>query len=104
MINLRGKVIPVMDVRIRFGLPERSYDARTCIIVVNVKGWWVGLVVDTVSEVVDISPDQIEPPPQVAVGATEHFIKGLGKAGDTVRLLLDAPRVLGAEPQGLAEV
>ena len=59
---------------------------------------------DTVSEVVDISPDQIEPPPQVAVGATEHFIKGLGKAGDTVRLLLDAPRVLGAEPQGLAEV
>ncbi len=96
VINLRGKVIPVMDVRLRFGLEERPYDARTCIVVINVDEWWVGLVVDTVSEVVDIPDEQIEPPPHVGESG-QHFIRGLGKLGDKVRLLLDAPRLLSVE-------
>ena len=95
VINLRGKVIPVMDVRARFNLEERAYDGRTCIIVINVNDWWVGLVVDTVSEVLDIPADQIEKPPAVLSSGTEHFIEGLGKVDDKVRLLLDAPRLLG---------
>ncbi len=95
VINLRGKVIPIMDVRARFHIEERAYDDRTCIIVINVNDWWVGLVVDTVSEVVDISNEQIEPPPHAVGGTSEHFIEGLGKVGDNVRLLLDAGRLLG---------
>ena len=97
VINLRGKVIPIMDVRARFNLGERAYDGRTCIIVVNVRDWWVGLVVDRVSEVIDIPADQIEPPPDVGAGSSQHFLQGLGKIGDEVRLLLDAPRLLDAQ-------
>jgi len=95
VINLRGKVIPIMDVRARFGLPDRSYDDRTCIIVINVNEWWVGLVVDTVSEVLDIPEANIEPPPRIG-GSHSHFIEGMGMVGDDVRLLLDAERLLGA--------
>ena len=61
VINLRGKIIPVMDVRIRFRLPERAYDERTCVVVVNIRDAAIGLVVDTVSEVADIPESQIEP-------------------------------------------
>lgn len=95
VINLRGKVIPIMDVRARFNLPNRSYDDRTCIIVINVNEWWVGLVVDTVSEVLDIPKDHIEPPPRIGAGSS-NFIEGMGMIGDQVRLLLDAERLLGA--------
>ena len=95
VINLRGKVIPIMDVRARFGLPERPYDGRTCIIVINVCEWAVGLVVDRVSEVVDIRVDQIEPPPMVAGVGHDHYIQGLGKVGDQVRMLLDVAQLVG---------
>ena len=66
VINLRGKVIPVMDVRARFELPNRDYDDRTCIIVVNLDGTEVGLVVDEVSEVADIPIANVEPPPKTS--------------------------------------
>lgn len=93
VINLRGKVIPVASARRRFGLPDREADARTCIIVVDVEQDWFGLVVDTVSEVLDITPDLIQPPPPVFQAAKDHFLSGVGKTGDQVRLLLDAPRM-----------
>lgn len=97
VINLRGKVIPVMDVRTRFNMGARSYDDRTCIIVIHVDDWLVGLVVDTVSEVLDIPAADIEPPPE-AFGfgqRTDHFIAGMGKVGDEVRMLIDAEKLLG---------
>jgi purine-binding chemotaxis protein CheW len=95
VINLRGKVIPVMDVRRRFGMDDRPYDERTCIIVIHVGSWLVGLVVDTVSEVLDIPAADIEPPPDAFGQRQEHFIAGLGKVGDQVRMLLDAQKLLG---------
>lgn len=98
VINLRGKVIPVMDVRSRFNLPQRAYDGRTCIVVVHVGDWSVGLVVDTVSEVVDIPEEQIEPPPRVGGVESARFLRGMGKLGDHVRLLLDAEELIGASP------
>jgi purine-binding chemotaxis protein CheW len=101
VINLRGKVIPVMDVRLRFGLPERAWDDRTCIVVVHVGDWLVGLIVDTVSEVLDIPPGNIEPPPPAFGRGPQHFLAGLGKVGDRVRLLVDARALLGA-PAGTA--
>lgn len=93
VINLRGKVIPVIDARIRFRLPAKPYEARTCIIVVLTGGWSVGVVVDTVSDVVAIPPETTEPAPPVTVSG-DHYLGGLGKVGEEVRLLLDVDRFL----------
>ena len=93
VINLRGRVIPVMDVRIRFGLPAREYDDRTCIIVVNIDDKAIGLVVDKVNEVADIPDSQIEPPPK----AGQHdgnYILGIGKIEDEVKILLDINKLV----------
>jgi purine-binding chemotaxis protein CheW len=96
VINLRGKVIPVMDVRARFSLPERAYDERTCIVVVNVEDKAVGLVVDKVNEVASIPEDQIEPPPRAGHDNCA-YIQGIGKMGDEVKILLDVKRLLYQE-------
>ena len=95
VINLRGKVIPVLDTRTKFGMPERENTAETCIIVVDVGGRSVGLLVDTVKEVMDIAENQIEDPPHFGAGVDTAFVRGLGKVGDQVKILLDIDRVLG---------
>ncbi len=96
VINLRGKVIPVVDLRLRFGLAEAKHTDETCIIVVDV-GTETGVIVDTVQEVLDISDQQIEPPPAVGSDVNTEFILGMGKVGDRVKILLDINRVLGNE-------
>ena len=95
VINLRGKVIPVMDVRARFSLPEREYDERTCIVVVNVEDKSVGLVVDKVNDVAAIPNDQIEPPPRA--GGSCSYLQGIGKIGEEVKILLDIKHLLYEE-------
>jgi len=97
VINLRGKVIPVMDVRTRFHMNQREYDERTCIIVVDISGTTVGLVVDEVSEVADIPMDQVEPPPMGRQGKGNTFIKGMGKSGDSVKILLNVEALIKEE-------
>lgn len=93
VINLRGKIIPVVDMRLRLGIPEREYDERTCIVVVNVEGDLLGLIVDRVNEVTDIPEDQIEPPPSgEEVGG---LVKGLGKVREEVKILLDVKKIIG---------
>ncbi|MDY0190469.1 MAG: chemotaxis protein CheW [Desulfuromonas sp.] len=94
VINLRGKVIPVMDVRARFNLPAREYDERTCIIVVQLNTTSVGLVVDKVNEVADIQPENIEPPPRSTAGGSSEYIEGMGKMGDRVKILLNISKLL----------
>ena len=94
VINLRGKVIPVMDVRTRFKLASRDYDDRTCIIVVNINNTSIGLVVDKVQEVVDIPADQVEPAPEKARGRHSRFIQGMGKMADDVKILLNVEQLL----------
>jgi len=95
VINLRGKVIPVMNLRSRFGLEPIPYDDQTCIIVVDV-GVMMGIVVDTVQEVNDIPSDRIEEPPAIGMDEDSAFILGMGKVGDDVKLLLDIDQVLTA--------
>jgi len=97
VINLRGKVIPVIDVRLRFGMAERAYDERTCIVVVNIAGTAVGLIVDSVSEVINIPAGDIELPPRVKKGESSRFIKGLGKVGEKVKILLAVERLIYVE-------
>lgn len=95
IINLRGKIIPVIDVRLRFQKEERPYDDRTCIIVVEFNEIQAGLIVDSVDEVIDISDAQIAKAPQRQAGEIENsFIKCIGKTGDKIILLLDHEVIL----------
>jgi len=94
VINLRGKVIPVMDVRTRFGLPARAYDDRTCVIVVKIGDIDVGLMVDKVHEVIDIPADKTSPPPLLGNGERSRYVRGMGRVGDEVKILLDVQMLL----------
>ncbi len=97
VINLKGKVIPVIDVRRRFGFEPREYDERTCINVVQINDVAVGLIVDSVREVLDIAADQIDPPPNIRKGTENRYIQGLGKVGDRVKIILDINKFLFTE-------
>lgn len=98
VINLRGKVIPVMDLRLRFGMEAREYDDRTCIIIVNIDSSSIGFIVDTVAEVHDIYAKDIEPAPNFkSATGKEQYISGLGKIGDEVKILLDVKKILQKE-------
>lgn len=94
VINLRGQVIPVIDVRIRFHIKEVEYGDRTCIIVVNLNGTVTGLIVDEVAEVLDIPEDKVDPPPKTSKGAGGRYISGLGKINNTVNIILDLDKLL----------
>ncbi len=96
VINLRGKVIPVIDLRLKFGIDPTEYTDQTCIVVVDV-GALVGVIVDTVQEVLDISDEQIDPPPPLGASVDTTFILGMGKIKDDVKILLDIDKVLGSE-------
>lgn len=93
VINLRGKIIPVMDVRIRFNKDVIEYDDRTCIIVVQMKDICIGLVIDRVLEVVDIEESQITLPPQMGKNSN-RYINGIGKSGEEVKLLINCDELL----------
>lgn len=94
IINLRGKIIPVMDVRMRFNLPEKAYEDRTCIIVVSIKGLEMGLIVDHVSEVLEIPENQIDSMPSVSKTTSQRFVRGIGKTEGGVKIILDLDKML----------
>jgi len=94
IINLRGKIIPVMDIRIRFKKKPRDYDARTCIIVVNMEEVLVGLIIDKVVEVSDIPVSNISPPPKINKDYRNRYIEGIGKLDTGVSILLDCSKLL----------
>ena len=99
VINLRGLVIPVLELRLRFGMDSREYDDRTCIIVVDVSGVngqiMTGMLVDSVSEVVNIAENEIEPPPDFGITTEAESILGMGKIKGAVKILLDVDQVVG---------
>lgn len=96
IINLRGKIIPVMDVRIRFKKSTREYDDRTCVIVIDIRDISIGLIVDCVSEVVTIPETEIVPPPDLNKSGS-RYIKGIGKVGSDVKLILNCERMLNED-------
>ena len=100
VINLRGKVIPVADLRLKFGMEEKEYTEETCIIVLDVRGKLMGALVDTVSEVLDIDGEQIEPTPDFGARLDTDYILGMGKIGDKVKILLDIDKVLSENDMG----
>ncbi|MBU3099470.1 MULTISPECIES: chemotaxis protein CheW [Clostridium] len=94
IINLRGKIIPVVDVRLRFKKEPKEYNDRTCIIVIDIKGISVGLIVDNVSEVINIEDSNIVPPPDIKTSFNNQYIRGIGKVEDEVKLILDCDKLL----------
>jgi purine-binding chemotaxis protein CheW len=101
VINLRGKVIPVVDLRLKFGLPELEYTQRTCIIVVQVAGassaMLMGIVVDGVAEVLNLNAGEIENTPDFGTGVATPYLLGMAKIKDKVKILLDIDQVLSSQ-------
>jgi purine-binding chemotaxis protein CheW len=93
VINLRGKVVPLMDIRLRFGLPKKNYDDRTCIIVVEIDEIPTGLMVDRVKDVLEIPKEKIEPP---KYGKGGGVIEGMGKREEQVSFIISLPKLLTA--------
>lgn len=100
VINLRGKIYPVIDLHTKFGIGSMETTNETCIIVVDVmqneKPVTVGILVDSVSEVVEISADEIEPTPQFNISLDSNYIMGIGKIQDEIKILLDIDKVLAS--------
>ena len=94
VINLRGKVIPVIDIRTRFKLDFREYDERTCIIVIKVHEVVIGLIVDTINEVILMPEENIENPTSLGVNNKNKFIMGLGHYNESVVIILDVDKLL----------
>lgn len=98
VMNLRGRVVPVIDLHLRFGLPPSPVTERTCVIALQVQRETgplvIGVVADDVMEVVDVPPEQIKPPPEFGARVNTEFIAGIAQAGGRSVLLLDAERVL----------
>ena len=95
VINLRGRVLPVIDIRIRFGLKDVEYHDRTCVIILSTGNQTVGVIVDAVNEVIKIPHENIESAPRMSgEGQSGEFIEAMGKVGDSVKILLDIERLL----------
>ena len=101
VINLRGKVIPIIDLRRRFGMGSKAHDSQTRIIVVEIQSMIVGFVVDSVSEVLRISSSTVEPPPPVASGNESEYISGVGKLQDRLLILIDLDKLLSESELGI---
>jgi purine-binding chemotaxis protein CheW len=109
VINLRGAVVPVTDLLVRFGKPSAAVTKRTCIVIVEIAGpegqQTVGLVVDAVNEVLDLAAEDIEPPPTFGANIRTDFIRGMGRVRGKFVILLDVNHVMAAEElQAAAEV
>jgi len=100
IINLRGKIIPVMDVRLRFKKSFREYNERTCIIVVQVHELVIGLLVDDVAEVLFMADEQIVAKPDIK-SAQNQYIKNIGKVGNEIKLILDCEKMLDADDEAV---
>jgi len=101
VINLRGKVIPIIDLRKRFGMAVQEHDKHTRIIVIEINAVIIGFVVDSVSEVLRIPSGTVEPPPPIISGIESEYISGVGKLPDRLLILLDLDRLLSKGEQGI---
>ena len=94
VLNLRGKIIPVLDVRTRFGMPSIDYTENTCILILNFNNLSASLIVDGVKEVLRITKDNIEPSPGFEEANVERFVDSIGKSGDTLKILINVEKFI----------
>jgi purine-binding chemotaxis protein CheW len=107
VINLRGSVMPVVDMRLKFGLSKTETTVNTCIIIVEIdldgEVAMLGALVDSVQEVMELDPDQIEPPPRIGTRLNTKFIKGMGKQGEGFLIIIDIDKVFSADELIMAQ-
>jgi purine-binding chemotaxis protein CheW len=103
VINLRGIIVPVVDMRIKFNLGELTYDQFTVVIILNIGGRVVGMVVDSVSDVTTLTPEQIRPAPEMGTSFSTDFLIGLGTVGERMLILVDIDSLMSSPDMGLAE-
>jgi purine-binding chemotaxis protein CheW len=101
VINLRGTIIPIIDVRLRLKKEEIAYNERTCIIVTNINGAYIGFIVDSVNEVINIYKDNISNPPQMGNDYINTYITGIAKLNNNIVLLIDLKKILNEKELGL---
>ena len=103
VVNLRGTIIPVVDLRIRFNLGTPTYDQFTVVIILNIAGRVVGMVVDSVSDVMTLSPEQVKPAPEIGTVFDTDYLIGLGTLGERMLILVDIDRLMSSSEMGLIE-
>ncbi len=104
VINLRGIIIPVVDMRIKFKLGEPVYDQFTVVIILNIGGRVVGMVVDSVSDVTTLTPDQVKPAPEMGTAFSSDYMIGLGTIDERMLILVNIDKLMSSEEMGLMEV
>lgn len=105
VMNLRGRIVPVVNLRTKFSLPEQAFTRDTCIVVIESDFNQIGMIVDAVKEVIDLKASEIEPPPQLGQAAQDRFITGLGKVENRVVILVDIVSALSHQDhQELKEI
>lgn len=101
VINLRGRVVPIVDLRLKFGLKKTASLKETCIVIIEVfldgEETVLGILVDAVQEVISLEPEQIDPPPRIGTRLKTEFIRGMGKKGDEFIIILETSKVFSAE-------
>ena len=101
IMNLRGSIVPIVDMRILFNLGEPTYDQFTVVIVLNIRNHVIGMVVDSVSDVVTLSEEQMRPAPEMGTTADGDYITGLGTVGERMLIVLDIDQLMSSEKLGL---
>jgi purine-binding chemotaxis protein CheW len=103
VINLRGIIVPIVDMRIKFKVGTPTYDAFTVVIVLNINGHTIGVVVDSVSDVVTLTPDQIKPAPEMGTAFNSDYLMGLGTVDERMLILIDIDRLMSSSEMGLLD-
>ena len=103
VVNLRGTIVPIIDMRIKFDLGEPTYDEFTVVIILNVAGRVIGMVVDSVSDVTTLSPEQIRPAPEMGSVFNSNYLTGLGTLDDRMLILVDIDQLMSSSEMGLID-
>jgi purine-binding chemotaxis protein CheW len=103
VVNLRGIIVPIIDMRVRFNLGTPVYDQFTVVIILNIRGRVVGMVVDSVSDVTQLSPEQIKPAPEMGSALDTEYLVGLGTLDERMLILLDIDRLMSSDEMGLID-
>ena len=103
VVNLRGNIVPIVDMRIKFNLGAPVYDQFTVVIILNIAGRIVGMVVDSVSDVITLTPDQMKPAPAMGSAVDANYLMGLGTVDERMLILLDIDRLMSSAEIGLIE-
>jgi len=103
VVNLRGIIVPIVDMRIKFNLGTPTYDQFTVVIILNINGRVVGMVVDSVSDVITLSPDQVKPAPEMGTALNTDYLIGLGTIDQRMLILVDIDKLMSSAEMGLIE-